>query len=94
MSCAVAFPVKARRLSKVRVSKNTPQTTKTISTSLSAYWGIKSQKTHLKNPVQKSVVDCFGSADSSIGKEEGSDGCEDSVGGSDGAVDREVKHYV
>lgn len=47
--------------------------------------------THLKDPVQKSVVDGFGSADGSIGKEKGSDGGEEGVSHSDGAVNRQVE---
>lgn len=46
---------------------------------------------HLKNPIQKSVVDGCGSADASIGKEEGSDGGEDGVGCSNGAVHGQIK---
>lgn len=47
--------------------------------------------THLKDPVQKSVVDGCGSADGAVGKEEGSEGGEDSVGHGNGAVHRQVK---
>lgn len=39
-------------------------------------------------------MDGFGSANSSVSEEEGSDGSEDGVGDSDGAVDCEVKHDV
>lgn len=39
-------------------------------------------------------MDGFGSTDSSVGEEEGSDGGEDSVGDSDRGVDGEIKHQV
>lgn len=39
-------------------------------------------------------MDGFGSTNSSVGEEEGSDSSEDGVGDSDGAVDCEVKHNV
>lgn len=47
--------------------------------------------THLKDPVQKSVVDGCGCANGSVGKEEGSEGGEDSVDHGNGAVHRQVK---
>lgn len=47
--------------------------------------------THLKDPVQESVVDDCGGADGSEGKEEGSEGGEDGVGCGDGAVHHQVK---
>lgn len=47
--------------------------------------------THLKDPVQKPVVDGCGGADGSVGKEEGSQSGEDGVGYSNGAVHRQVK---
>lgn len=50
--------------------------------------------TYLKDSVQKSVVDGGGGADGSISKEEGSKGGEDSVGQSDGAINRQVKPDV
>lgn len=53
--------------------------------------GHKAQMSHLKNPIQKSVVDRRGSADGSVGKEEGSEGSEDGVGCSNRAVHGQIK---
>lgn len=47
--------------------------------------------THLKDPIQKSVVDGCGGADGSVGEEEGSQRGEDGVGRGDGAVHHQVK---
>lgn len=53
--------------------------------------GLKAQMTHLKEPVQKPVVDGKGSTDDSVSEEEGSEGGEHSVGHGNGPVDRQVK---
>lgn len=47
--------------------------------------------THLKDPIQKSVVDGCGAADGSVGEEEGSEGREDGVGRGNGAVHHQVE---
>lgn len=49
---------------------------------------------HLQDSVQESVVDGRGGADGSVSKEEGSEGGEDSVGCSDGAIHRQIKPDV
>lgn len=50
--------------------------------------------THLKDPIQKSVVDGRGSADNSVSEEEGSEGGEDGVCCSNSAVDCQVKPNI
>lgn len=62
--------------------------------SLTDAQGLTAQLTYLKNLIQKSVVDGRSSTDDSVGKEEGTEGSEHSVGHGNGAVDCQVKFDI